>query len=69
MHCITLIGLFKVTHCTSPIKVGGTVGIAFLHVKPDDESHLEALPFKSRKTDVGREESRIDDFFGFSSRV
>ena len=72
MHCITLIGLFKVTHCTSPIKVGATVGIAFLHVKPDDEPHLEALSFKSRKsrkTDVGREESRIDGFVGFSSRV
>ena len=39
------------------------VGIAFLHVKPDDESQLEALPFKLRKpreTDIGREESRID---------
>ena len=63
MHCITLIGLFKVTHCTNPIKVGATVGIAFLHVKPDNESQLEALPFKLRKpreTDIGREESRID---------
>ena len=72
MHCIDFDRIVTVTHCTSPIKVGATVGIAFLHVKPDDEPHLEALSFKSRKsrkTDVGREESRIDGFVGFSSRV
>ena len=63
MHCIDFDRIVTVTHCTSPIKVGATVGIAFLHVKRDDEPHLEALPFKSRKsreTDVRRKESKID---------
>ena len=57
MHCIDFDRTVTVTHRTSPIKVGATVGIAFLHVKPDDESHLEALPFESREpreTDIGR---------------
>ena len=63
MHCIDFDMTVTVTHCTSPIKVGATVGIVFLHVKPDDESQLEALPFKLRKPremNIGREESRID---------
>ena len=34
-----------ITHYTSPIKVGATVGTVFLHVSSYDESHLEALPF------------------------
>ena len=51
-----------VTHWTSPIKVGATVGTAFLHISPDDESHMEALLFKSwksRETDVEKEKSEI----------
>ena len=48
------------------------IDTAFLHISPDDESHLEALPFKSwksRETYVGRGESIIDIFVGFSSVV
>ena len=57
-----------VTHCTSPIKVGATVGTVFLHVSPYDGSHLEALPFKSRKSweiDVGREKTEISSLLDF----
>ena len=46
-----------------------TVGIAFLHTKPDDESRKEALPFKSWKsheTDVGRVKLEIGIFVGFN---
>ena len=40
--------------------MGVTVGTAFLHISHDDESHMEALLFKSRETDVGREKSKIN---------
>ena len=63
MHCIYFVRIVTVTHYTSPIKVEAAVDIEFLHVKPDDEPHLEALPFKFRKpreTNVGRVWSRIN---------
>ena len=34
-----------VTHCTSPIKVGATVGTAFLHFSPYDESYFGGTTF------------------------
>ena len=45
MHCTNFDRIVIGTHWTNPIKVGATVGIAFLHTKPDDESRKEALPF------------------------
>ena len=45
------------------------VDTTFLHIRPDDESHIEALPFKSRETDVGREDSRIEIYVRFDSLV
>ena len=69
MHCTYFDRIVIVTHCISPIKVGATVGIAFLHTKPDDESRKEALPFKSWKsqeTDVGRVKLEIGIFVGFN---
>ena len=45
MHCMYFDRIVTVTHCTSPIKVGATVGIAFLHVKPDDESQFGGTTF------------------------
>ena len=63
MHCINFDRIVTVTHYTSPIKVGATVGIAFSHVKPDEESYLEITPFyvaEVAETNVGRAKSRID---------
>ena len=58
-----------VTHCTSPIKVGATVGTAFLHFSPYDESYFGGMTFfqsrKLRETDVGMKESKFDVFAEF----
>ena len=48
MNCINFDRIVTVTHYTSPIKVGATVDIAFLHVKPDEESRMDAPPLSRR---------------------
>ena len=51
--------------------MGATVGIAFLHTKPDDESRKEALPF-SHGVRGKRSKERLSQeiiHFGIKSHV
>ena len=45
MHGINFDRIVTVTHYTSPIKVGATVGTVFLHFSPYDESYFGDTTF------------------------